>query len=81
MAQPAVPDGLRHLVRASERAKRVPKANERYIRLEWPRALAAARGAASEKLEVLKLEADALGIDPELLTHLETRSRKIEPAS
>jgi hypothetical protein len=81
MAQPAVPDGLRHLVRASE-PKRVPKAYERYMRLEWPRALAAASGAASEQLEVLKLEADALGNRPGALdAPRETRSRKIEPAS
>jgi hypothetical protein len=45
---------------------------ERYSRLEWPRAVAAQREALLDQVELLRFEADELGIGlgPELLAHL-----------
>jgi hypothetical protein len=47
--------------------------SERYLRLEWPRALAAQREALLDQVELLRFEADefGLGLGPELLAHLQ----------
>ena len=45
---------------------------ERYMRLEWPRALKAQREATLDAVEALRLDCDRLGVDlgPELQAYL-----------